>query len=68
MKEKIKEIEKKFREIQKQGAVHEAKIVEHQNALHKIREELLRLQGEWRAINSIISNKKHHEIHRKKRR
>lgn len=51
----IANAEELFNKLKQQGAVHEARIAEHQNALQSIREEMVRLQGERRALERLIS-------------
>lgn len=55
MEEELQNVAQQFEKLQKQGAVHEAEIAKHQNALRIIMEELVRLQGEKRALDRIIN-------------
>lgn len=55
IKQELELIAKQFDTLKEEGAVHEAAIAEHQNALRTIIEEMVRLQGERRALVRITT-------------
>lgn len=55
LEQEKKNVEDKFEKLKQQGAVLEADIAKHQNALAALKEEMLRLQGEWRALENLIN-------------
>lgn len=51
----MENVEERFNKLKQQGAVHEDAISKHQNALRSIMEEMVRLQGERRALERLIN-------------